>query len=45
MRVALRKRFYDIKGRIKENSISNPDITHGSRGKHTIRIAGPRSAD
>ena len=43
MRVALRKRFYNIEGRIKENSISDPGITHGSRSKHTLRIAGPRS--
>ena len=41
MRVARRKRFYTIKERSKEVPRFNPDITHGSKNKNTIRIADP----
>lgn len=42
MRVGRRKRFDKIKERSKQVSRSNPDLTHGSRNKNTIRIADPR---
>ena len=38
------ERFYNIEGRIQEGWRSNPDITHGSRNKHTLRIIDLHSA-
>ncbi len=42
MRVVRRKRLYKIRERNKQVSRSNPDLTHGSRNKDTIRIADSR---
>ena len=39
----MQERFYNIEGRIQEGWRSNPDITHGSRNKYTLRITDPCS--